>query len=82
MKVLEPSAEEIQKDKEEDEEEERRLREEEAAKENGEAGEKKSSPKKEKVFFPPDHLFRYQVVKVEPEDHEKDEVRGRGRRTV
>ena len=79
VKVIPPSEEEIEKDRQEDEEE--KNREEEAQKKNeveskgeGEENKKKKQEKKEKIFFPGDHLFRYRVMKIEPEEDEVDTV--------
>ena len=68
LRVIPPTAEEIQKDKEEEEAE--RL------KENGGKEESpKSKEKREKKSFQPlDHLFKYEVEEIEPDNEDANEV--------
>jgi bromodomain adjacent to zinc finger domain protein 1A len=57
LKVLPPSQEEIDQDAEEEREEEEK---------NGKSPSKK--PKAKKSFFPPDHLFKYELQEIEPDN--------------
>ncbi len=61
LKVIPPSQDEIDKDAAEEREEE----------------EKASSPKKKpkKTFFPPDHLFKYELQEMDPDNPEDNPVR-------
>ena len=77
VKVIPPTEEEIKTDLAEDEEEKRKEENEEKkiAEQSTVAGSpKKKKEKEKKAFSPPDHLFKYQVMKIEPEDHEVNDV--------
>ena len=65
LKVIPPTQEEIDKDAEEDREEEEK-----AAKEGS-----PSKKKPKKTFFPPDHLFKYELQEVEPDNPDDNPVR-------
>ena len=82
VKVIPPTEEEIKADLEEDEVEKHK-----EAGVNGAADastappdsssnspSKKKKEKEKKAFSPPDHLFKYQVMKIEPEEHEANDV--------
>merc|ERR1712020_198002 len=65
LKVIPPSQEEIDKDAEEEREEEQKNK-------------KDGSPSKKKVkksFFPPDHLFKYELQEMDPDNPEDNPVR-------
>ncbi len=70
LKVIPPTEEDIAKDAQEEAEELEKERKE--AEEKGESPPKK--PKEKKTFLPPDHLFRYEVIEVEPDNPEVNEV--------
>ncbi len=70
LRVIPPSPEEIAKDAQEEAEELEKERKEAEAK--GDSPPKK--PKDKKSFSPPDHLFKYEVVEIEPDDPEVNEV--------
>ena len=85
VKVIPPTEEEIKADLAEDEEE--RKKEEEKKKDSADGGSSSGSPKKKKekekkAFSPADHLFKYQVVKIEPEEHEANEVSIKNKRNI
>ena len=63
LKVLPPSQEEIDQDAEEEREEEEK---------NGKSPSKK--PKAKKSFFPPDHLFKYELQEIEPDNPDDNPV--------
>ena len=61
VKVIPPTQEEIDKDAEEQREEEAK-------------NESPSKKKAKKTFFPPEHLFKYELQEVEPDDPEDNPV--------
>ncbi len=70
LRVIPPTQEEVDKDAAEEAEEAEKERKE--AAEKGEPSPKRSKDKKS--FSPPDHLFRYEVVEVEPDNPEVNEI--------
>ena len=68
VKVIPPTQEEIDKDAEEQREEEAK-------------NESPSKKKAKKTFFPPEHLFKYELQEVEPDDPEDNPVSANWKQT-
>ena len=71
LRVVPPTEEEVKKDADEEAAA--------AAADGGDGGEgsspgKSGKPKEKKSFSPPDHLFKYEVQEVEPDDPLKNDV--------
>ena len=67
LKVIPPTQEEIDKDAAEEAEEE-------AKNKKPDGSPTKKAPKVKKTFFPPDHLFKYELQEIEPDNPEDNPV--------